>query len=464
MTEYRKILTPRYVSQVPAPWQYILPGTGAALSWLHDQGWGPGTRLGLGLCQTPNSAALLQAAILRGCIVILFQRRLHVAELQRQLDAAQAHALVADTEHPLFTSNQHASVPITALPTWNTDDMLDGTLVSHLPETAAALVLASSGTTGEARFIRLSRRALAHSTHASCQRLSVNVRDTWLACLPLDHIGGAGIIVRSLTSGCAINIMERFDAATVSEHIDAGSTVVSLVPTMLHRLVEYRSSRAWPKTLRCLLIGGSSLSTELIARCTALGLAPSQTYGLTEAASQVCTLDPDSASHHSGTAGTPLDGMNVDIRDGHIWIRGPSLFDGYEHRGTITTPHSADAWFETGDLGTLDEHGYLTVLGRHDDLIISGGENIYPAEVESVLEQHPGIMSAGVYGLPHAEWGQLVAAILVPRSLPIPDADIEAFLLAHLSRFKRPRQWRWMKTLPTTASGKLRRAHLATWS
>ncbi len=461
------ILTPQSVAGLPAPWRHVLPGTGDALRWLRAHDWGIGTRLAFGPGNTATSAAILQAAMLNGCTIILIQGRLHADERDRQVAAARADAVIADGDHPLLDQ-----IGTHRPPAW------DATRVPEccppVPATTPALLLATSGTTGAPRLVRLSQGALAQAATMACRRLDISAADTWLTCLPLDHIGGTGIVLRSLVSGCQIDLVERFDAAQVSARLTAGATIVSLVPTMLHRLIAMRGSLRWPATLRCLLIGGGPLSSDLIDRCTALGLAPSQTYGLTEAASQVCTLTPAEAATHPGTAGRALDGMTVAIRDaagiplsagqdGRIWLRGGALCDGYETPDGISDPRDPDGWFPTGDVGRLDADGFLTVLGRHDEVIVSGGENIAPAEVEAALERHPAVAQAAVYARPDAEWGQVVCAALVARDDPVPVAELDAYLVSCLSRFKRPRRIDWVPALPTTANGKIRRGGLAAW-
>jgi acyl-CoA synthetase (AMP-forming)/AMP-acid ligase II len=138
-------------------------------------------------------------------------------------------------------------------------------------------------------------------------------------------------------------------------------------------------------------------------------------------------------------------------------MRGPALFSGYERDGAVVEPLPADGWFATGDLGALDAEGFLTVHGRRTDLIVSGGENVYPAEVEAALERHPQVAEAGVHGVADAEWGQVVSAVLVPRGAPPGDEEFAAWCAANLAAFKRPRRWRWAEGLPRTATGKLQR-------
>ncbi|HEX3134183.1 MAG TPA: fatty acid--CoA ligase family protein, partial [Planctomycetota bacterium] len=143
-----------------------------------------------------------------------------------------------------------------------------------------------------------------------------------------------------------------------------------------------------------------------------------------------------------------------------IQVRGPALFSGYEQDGALTEPLSADGWFSTGNLGHLDAESFLTIHKRRTNLILSGGENVYPAEIEVLLERHSQLAEAGVYGIADAEWGQLVACVLVARGEPPDDAALEAWLSANIAGFKRPRRWRWATELPRTATGKLQRQRL----
>jgi O-succinylbenzoic acid--CoA ligase len=247
----------------------------------------------------------------------------------------------------------------------------------------------------------------------------------------------------------------------------------SLVPTMLHRLVAERADLPWPKRLKSLLVGGGPLSDELAARSAALGVEPLQTYGLTESGSQACTPTAPARAER-GRCGTPLASLELEVRradgtragadeEGQIHLRGPQLFAGYEERGALAAPHQPGAWFATGDLGDIDAAGRLRVHCRRDDLILSGGENIYPAMVEAALESHADVAEAGVCPLPDPAWGQVVGAVVVPK--PGADLDAEAlsaWVAARLSPIQRPRRWAFRATLPRTESGKLARRQLPT--
>ena len=436
-------------------WPFLLPSVGGAMVWLRTLGIERGQRIGLAGVNAPTTAALLQALPLTGVTTVLFNRRLTLAELENQVVNARLDHLIADPTHPLAERRQALSIPDTFADQPVTD-------VTPLADNDAALVLFTSGTSGQAKAARLNWSAIRHAADSAVQVLALTPGNTWLGCLPLDHIGGASVIFRSGRGGGTVVLQDRFAASATTQIIDAHeANGISVVPTMLHRLINERENRPWPAALRCILTGGGPLTAELIARCTALGLPPSQTYGLTEAASQVCTLLPHDAVMHPGTAGLPLPGMEIRIKDGVIHVRGPSVFSGYEEQGIVREPLAPNSWFNTGDLGELDAHGFLTVHGRRTDLIISGGENIYPAEIEATLERHPAIAEAGVYGIADAEWGQVVAAVLVAHGEPLKDTDFTAWCAMNLANFKRPRHWRWATTLPRTATGKLQR-HLLT--
>jgi O-succinylbenzoic acid--CoA ligase len=204
------------------------------------------------------------------------------------------------------------------------------------------------------------------------------------------------------------------------------------------------------------LLGGGPAPLPLLERAASLGVPVVQTYGLTETASQLTTLAPEDALPKLGSAGKALMGAQVHIAaDGEIYVRGPSVSPGY-----LNQPPRGD-WLQTGDLGALDDDGYLYVLDRRDDLIVSGGENVYPAEVEAALLAHPCVADAGVVGIPDAEWGRTVKAFLVlepEKSLSA--EDLAAFCRQRLAGYKVPRQWEFRESLPRNAAGKLLRKQL----
>ena len=331
------------------------------------------------------------------------------------------------------------------------------------------------------------------SAVASAFRLGVDPQDRWLLCMPLYHVGGMAIVLRSCLYGTAVVLHSRFEPAAVNEALEAQQiTLVSLVPTMLHRLLEARGERPMPPTLRCILLGGAAAPPALLERCLALNLPVATTYGLTEAASQVATATPAEVRRKPGTVGKPLLFTEVRILDedgrelppgeiGEIAVRGPTVMQGYYpavsgQRSAFSRQASAvsgqppvadaeswkleaDGWFHTGDLGYLDADGDLWVVQRRTDLIVTGGENVYPAEVERVLLAHPDVREACVVGVEDAEWGQRVAAAVVLREdAELTEEALVAFCRERLAGYKVPRILRFVDALPQTASGKAARA------
>jgi O-succinylbenzoic acid--CoA ligase len=252
-------------------------------------------------------------------------------------------------------------------------------------------------------------------------------------------------------------------------------TIVSVVGAMLQRMLAARGDKPYPPSLRCVLLGGGPAPPDLLEDCARRGAPVVQTYGLTEAASQVATLSPEDALRKLGSAGKPLLPTELRIEQegvvvgagqvGEIVIRGPTVTPGYVDRPEATAHAIRDGWFHTGDLGYLDEEGYLYVLDRRDDLIISGGENVYPVEVEAALRAHPAVEDAGVVGVPDERWGQVpVAFVKLHDAATLTEPDLTAFCYTRLARYKVPAHIRFVESLPRNAAGKLlRRALLESW-
>jgi len=318
-------------------------------------------------------------------------------------------------------------------------------------------ILYTSGTTGRPKGAILTYGNHWWNAVGSALNLGLRADDRWLACLPLFHVGGLSILLRSVIYGIATVVHPRFDAQRVNAAIDAqGVTIVSVVSTMLDRLLAERGERPFPLTLRCLLLGGGPAPLPLLERAARAHAPVVQTYGLTETAAQVVTLAPEDTLTRIGSAGKPLMGSQIRIEpDGEICVLGPTVSPGYLH----LPPR--EGWLHTGDLGYLDADGYLYVLDRRDDLIISGGENVYPAEVEAALLAHPAVAEAGVFGEPDAEWGSRVAAAVMLRTGCRASSDeLTAFCRARLAGFKVPRRIEFREALPRNAAGKLLRREL----
>ena len=297
-------------------------------------------------------------------------------------------------------------------------------------EPGDALVVTTSGTTGTPRGVVLTHDAVVASARASSARLAVDGHDGWLACLPLSHVGGLSVVTRAVVTGTPLTVLPGFDAPTVEAAARAGSTLVSLVPTALRRID--------PALFRVIVLGGSRPPTERPANTVT-------TYGLTESGSGV-VYD-----------GRPLDGVEVRVTDdGEILLRAPMLLRCYRDG---TDPKDADGWLRTGDLGGWREDGRLRVQGRRGDLIVTGGENVWPEPVEVRLGDHPAVTEVVVAGRDDEEWGQRVVAFVVPRAGAVkPSLDeLRRWVKEELPAWCAPRELVLVDEIPRTALGKPRR-------
>lgn len=305
----------------------------------------------------------------------------------------------------------------------------------------------SSGTSGAPKPVELTHANHLWSALASGLKLGVEPDDRWLCCLPLNHVGGLTILLRSALYGTAAEIHPGFDPERVAEAFASGRvTIASLVPTQLVRLLDAGADVSRP---RLLLIGGGPLPLDVLEEAEARGATAVQTYGLTEACSQVCTLSPAEARAHPGSAGKPLLGVEVRVEGGQVLVRGPNVAPGAK---------ADDGWLHTGDLGRLDEDGFLHLEGRRGDLIVSGGENVRPERVEEALRSHPGVADVGAIGEDDREWGQrVVAHVVVAPGAEVSEEELLHHARSILARHEVPKQVSFREELPRTASGKLQR-------
>ncbi len=304
------------------------------------------------------------------------------------------------------------------------------TLVGRGIEEGDALVIATSGSTGTPKGVVLTHAAIAASAHATSQHLGVHRTDTWLACLPLAHVGGLAVVTRALITEIPLVVHDGFDAAAVERAARDGATAVSLVATVVRRID--------PSLFRIIVLGGARTPADRPAHAVT-------TYGMTETGSGV-VYD-----------GRPL--ADVDVRvepDGEILLRGPMLLRCYRDG---STPLDRDGWLHTDDLGRWLPDGRLHVEGRRGDLIITGGENVWPEAVETVLHGHGSIAEVAVAGVPDAEWGQRIVAWVVPTDPSSPPTldEVRATVSEQLPAFCAPKELHLVLTLPRTALGKVQR-------
>lgn len=326
------------------------------------------------------------------------------------------------------------------------------------PETCLAVIF-TAGSRGVAKGVVLSRRAFLASAAASADNLGWEANDRWLLSLPIAHVGGLSILTRCLIARRTVVVPDddHFDPeALIKTIVDKRVTLLSLVPAMLRQLLSRKPAWRLPQRLRAILVGGAAVSPDLLRQSADRKWPVLTTYGLTEACSQVASQRLGSVNRGEKGCGPPVLGMEVRTDADVIEIRGANLLDGYLSGGVFSTPVSADGWFATGDVGVLDADGCLHVQGRRDDVIVTGGENVHPLEVEAALLAHPAIEGACVFGFDDDEWGQVVTAALVAAPPPA-DVDLMAHCREHLAGFKLPRRIAFLASLPRTPSGKIDR-------
>ncbi|MCY0876804.1 MAG: o-succinylbenzoate--CoA ligase, partial [Firmicutes bacterium] len=333
----------------------------------------------------------------------------------------------------------------------------------------------TSGTTGKPKGAMITYGNHFYGATASAFGLGLDKKDVWFTAMPLFHVGGQAVLMRSLLYGTTALIHDRFDPVAVLDALEEhGVTLLSVVSVMLADLLRERGQTPWPTSVRCILLGGGPAPEPLLARAAAVGLAVSQSYGLTESNSQAVTLLPQDAFRKLGSAGKPLlctalrivhDGVEQPAMEpGEIVLRGPTLVSSYWRREEATAAAFKDGWLHTGDLGYLDGDGYLYVLDRRSDLIVSGGENVYPAELEAVLLEHEDVLEAGVTGLPDERFGQRpVAVVRLREGAQVSSEQLIGFCRGKLAGYKTPTHIAFASSLPRNAAGKLLRRELGAW-
>jgi o-succinylbenzoate---CoA ligase len=309
------------------------------------------------------------------------------------------------------------------------------------PADGVALVIPTSGSTGEPKGVQLTHLALEASARATHDRIGLEPTDRWLSCLPWQHIGGIQVMLRSRLLGIPLTVHERFDVDRVAT---ANATLTSLVPTQLTRLLDAGVDLS---RFRAILLGGSAARPSLLARAETAGAHVVTTYGMSETAGG-CVYD-----------GRPLDGVEVRIDandDGRIGIRGPVVMTGYRLRPDLSAAALVDGWLATSDIGEIAADGRLRVIGRIDDIVVTGGENVAVSHVADVLSAHPAVAEVVVTGVVDPDWGQrLVAVVVLARGkLELSLAELREWCSERLVAAARPRGLVIVDEIPRLASGK----------
>ncbi|UPV76247.1 o-succinylbenzoate--CoA ligase [Halorussus limi] len=462
-----------------AEWSYAeldsaVEETAARLAAL---GLEPGDHLGVLMETRVAFVRLVHAAMRLGAVLVPLNARLARPELARQAETADLNLLVCERE------TESEAVAISEVPVASVDaPQREGEdAVAALRQRDSAgfdpaswsradpqAMLFTSGTTGDPKAVSLSMGNFLASATASAFRLGVTPDDSWLLCLSMYHMGGLSVVLRSALYGTTVVLQEGFDAEDAADAMaEFGVTGVSLVPTMLRRMLDARDSLA--NSLRFVLLGGAPASEELLSRCEARGVPVHPTFGMTETASQIATARPREAFEHRGTVGRPMLWTDLTVvgedcnplpagETGELVVSGPTVMRGYYGDPAATAEAFGEYGFHTGDVGYRDDAGRVWVLNRREDRIITGGENVHPGEVVEALREHPDVRDAAVVGLDDDEWGERVAALVVPEDgADLTGETVEDFCDDRLAGYKRPRTVAFAHELPRTASGTVER-------
>lgn len=441
-------------------WESLDREVALSCARLRAAGVRPGERVAVLAWNQPATVVLFFAVRRLGAALVPLNARLTEPELRPQLDRTRPRLLLADQAHASLISAATSLEAWTRAPgePWPADDS---------DADADWAVLFTSGTTGQPKAARLTVGAFDSLARASRANLGSRPGDRWLCSLPLFHVGGLAMVARCATDGAVLELSARFDAeGTVDAVQHRGVTHLSLVARTLEQSLDAGLSAGG---LRGVLVGGGPVPPRLCQRARAAGVPILLTYGLTEACSQVTTERP--GQEDGQTAGPPLPGLELRILDavgrelppgveGNIALRGPTLMRGYLDDSVATEGVLREGWLHTGDVGRCDGRGRLTVLARRTDLILSGGENVYPAEVEAVLAAHPALVEVAVVARPDPLWGQVPVAVVVLREGETP-GDLRAWARGRLAGFKVPAEVVTATALPRTAAGKVDRAAVA---
>lgn len=441
------------------------------------------------LCfNNPITPTTLMAASRLGAIFVSLNFRLNAEELKAVITDAGVHTLIADERHAAIIEGFRENLPCTRffalenpLAEW---EALPSCLarVSEVPEAVAAnaedlaMIMYTSGTTGKPKGVMMSNDNLWFATLSGVLTIDFTSRDVTLIALPLFHAAGlCMLLLPTLMAGAHAVLLQEFDADRVLSELEHQRITVSmLVPTMMLAISNRpRFADADLTALRLIIAGAAPVPEPLLRRFEGRGIPVSHCYGMTESTSLVSSLAPDKATSKIGSCGRPT--MMTEFRlvdaDGHeltqpgergeVCIRGRSVTSGYWQQPDSSSSALRDGWLHSGDIAWRDEEGYYYICDRLKDMIITGGENVYPAEVESVLLDHPAVGQVAVIGLPDEKWGERVVAVVVPAAEQRPELEsLRGFAEARLARYKLPSALFLIDAMPLNSSGKLLKSEL----
>ncbi|WP_079526844.1 o-succinylbenzoate--CoA ligase [Halobacillus hunanensis] len=406
-----------------------------------------------------------------GAVVVCLNIRLTPEELAYQMNDAEISALIVDSdfEDKALRSIEKAKLKHIELINMRCLPKSDEPFVlkEQLCLEDVFTMMYTSGTTGKPKAVMHTYGNHWFSAIGSALNLGLSQSDKWLICLPMFHVGGFSLLMKNVIYGMPIRLLSHFNARVINNEIlHHGVTMVSVVTVMLQRLIRDLQQENYPSSFRCFLLGGGPVPKPLLKKASEKGIPVFQTYGMTETSSQIATLSPVDAFNKLGSAGKALapamlkvmvDGRPANAYEtGEIHVKGPMVSAGYYKKARNNSEYLA-----TGDAGYLDEEGFLYVVDRVKDMIISGGENIYPAEVESVIMGLEGVEEVGVAAAVDEEWGEVpVAFVVLQAGAELSLEKLTTYCHQHLASYKIPKQLFIISELPRNASNKVVRRKL----
>lgn len=416
----------------------------------------PGSRVGILATNTLMSYKLSLAIMCSGRTIVWLNWRLAGEELERQIkDSGLQLCLV---ENSLWRSGM--TDPFKSYSAFLITSADPGELIPVFKSNWVASIMYTSGTTGKPKGVLQTFGNHFYSAVSSALNLGLSSADKWLCVAPIFHISGFSIIMRGLIYGMTVRLVEKFRAEEL-ERILANETVtiMSVVPFMLKKLIQQqnKTNTHYNSAFRCMLLGGGTIDRETLEACLQRSIPVVQCYGMTETCSQIVALRSADALLKLGSVGQPLFSTQLKLsKDGEILLKTPALTPGYLNLPDKLPSKMIDGWYRTGDIGHLDKEGYLYIDGRADEMLISGGENIFPQEVEQVYQRYPQINEVAVVGQNDSVWGQVPVAFVVSDRRLSP-TKLMNYGYEHLARYKVPQHYIFVSELPKNASGKIRR-------